>query len=181
MACGGAAAPSPPSTNGVASPKGVASTAARRNRRRHRRRPQGHRRQGLRVLAGQRREVQARPGPRQIVAPHAGGASTAGTWNVNFKGAENPWTGIRWKDGNRLKLEEGPPDCVSGRSLMMAGGSTSRSAPYTHLRRRRRLARTWNVNARAPSIPVVVGCAGRTVLERRHGLAQDRLEKSASS
>jgi hypothetical protein len=26
---------------------------------------------------------------------------------VNFKGAENPWTGIRWKDGNRwLKLEE---------------------------------------------------------------------------
>ena len=23
------------------------------------------------------------------------------------KGAENPWTGIRWKDGNRwLKLEE---------------------------------------------------------------------------
>ena len=37
----------------------------------------------------------------------AGDGVHAGTWNVNFKGAENPWTGIRWKDGNRwLKLEE---------------------------------------------------------------------------
>jgi hypothetical protein len=37
----------------------------------------------------------------------AGDGIHAGTWNVNFKGAENPWTGIRWKDGNRwLKLDE---------------------------------------------------------------------------
>ena len=74
MACGGAATPSPRRRDGNAdgvgpslaglnlSPCATASAAPprRQNRRRHRRRPQGHRRQGLpRVLARQRREVQA--------------------------------------------------------------------------------------------------------------------------
>ena len=54
----------------------------------------------------------------------AGDGVHEGTWNVNFKGAENPWTGIRWKDGNRwLKLDEAGSNPAGSLKNQREGGS----------------------------------------------------------
>ena len=39
----------------------------------------------------------------------AGDGIHEGTWNVNAKDAQNPWIGIRWKDGNRWIVVDEPP------------------------------------------------------------------------
>ena len=95
----------------------------------------------------------------------AGDGVHAGTWNVNFKGAENRWTGIRWKDGSSTKER----------------GASSRSLRHKHpdpsVSRSRRVAAT--ASAARWTVPTASGCAPRTAI-RPFGI-HGHLHRTAAS